>query len=212
MHANFWHSKWEKGEIAFHQADANPLLVAHFSALPLPENSRIFIPLCGKTRDLAWLLEKGYAVVGAELSTLAIEQLFADLGVTPELSRVGELMHYCAPDLDIFVGDIFKLSGEQLGAVDAVYDRAALVALPAEMRELYSRHLIEITRRAPQLLISYEYDQGAVAGPPFSVSAEEVQRHYGASHALSLIASTPVAGGMKGKCDAVEHVWLLGKV
>ena len=212
MDANFWHQKWEKNEIAFHQSEANPLLVKYFEELYLAKGSRVFIPLCGKTRDIAWLLTNGYRVAGAELSNIAIEQLFAELGVTPEVSSAGDLEHYSALDIDIFVGDIFNLSAHLLGPVNAVYDRAALVALPAAMRDRYTKHLMQMTDHAPQLLISYVYDQEAIDGPPFSISNEEVQRHYGNSYQLKQLASVDVAGGMKGKCAAVENVWLLNRL
>ncbi|HZV61797.1 MAG TPA: thiopurine S-methyltransferase [Methylophilaceae bacterium] len=212
MDANFWHQKWEKNEIAFHQSEANPLLVRHFNELSLAKGSRVFIPLCGKTRDIAWLLTQGYQVAGAELSKIAIEQLFNELGIKPEINKVGELQHYRAPNIDIFVGDIFELSESLLGPVDAIYDRAALVALPAAMRDQYTKHLMQITEEAPQLLISYTYDQTAIDGPPFSITNEEVHRHYAYRYQMRLLASVDVAGGMKGKCPAVENVWLLKRI
>ena len=211
MDASFWHQKWEKNEIAFHQSEANPHLVKHFRELALVEGNRIFIPLCGKTRDIAWLLTNGYSVVGAELSKIAIEQLFAELGVEPQISSIGKLEHYSATNIDIFVGDIFDLSSNSLGLVDAIYDRAALVALPLAMRKQYTQHLMQITDKAPQLLICYVYDQSAIDGPPFSISNEEVNQHYADSYKLTLIASADVTGGMKGKCAAIEDVWLLKK-
>ncbi len=159
MEASFWLQKWENGDIKFHKSESNAFLVEHFEKLNLAKGSRVFLPLCGKTRDLAWLLSCGYRVVGAELSELAINELFDDLGVEPTISRVGELTLYQAKDIDIFVGDIFNVFDEILGLVDAVYDRAALVALPANMRERYTSHLMKITHAAPQLLITYEYNQ-----------------------------------------------------
>jgi thiopurine S-methyltransferase len=165
--------------------------------------------LCGKTLDIAWLLSQGYRVAGAELSETAITQLFAGLGVEPQILTVGALKHYRTPDIDIFVGNIFDLSGSMLGAVDAVYDRAALVALPEDMRPRYAAHLMEMTNQAPQLLISYVYDQRVMGGPPFSVPNEEVTQHYGRRYDVRLIASTEVPGGLKGKCSATENVWLL---
>lgn len=209
MDASFWHKKWEKNEIAFHQNEANPLLVEYFSTLSLAEGSRIFIPLCGKTRDIAWLLASGYRVAGAELSKIAIVQLFAELGIEPQISSIGKLEHYSAENIDIFVGDIFDLSGSMLGQVDAVYDRAALVALPLEMRKQYTAHIMQMTDKAPQLLICLEYDQGMMEGPPFSINREEVNQHYSDNYQLTLIASENVAGGLKGKCAAIENVWWL---
>jgi len=209
MHADFWHQRWEKNEIHFHEKEANPLLVKHFNALSLAKGGRVFLPLCGKTLDISWLLSQGYRVAGAELSKIAIEQLFAELGVTPAISRAGEMTHYCAKDIDIFVGDIFDLSGDVLGPVDAIYDRAALVALPETMRDRYAAHLAAITHHAPQLLICFVYDQSLLAGPPFSISNEEVHQHYGKIYDLTLLESAPMASGLKGHTPASENVWLL---
>lgn len=209
MDASFWHQRWEKNEIAFHQSKANPLLVEYFHELSLAKGSRIFVPLCGKTLDISWLLSNGYRVAGAELSKVAIEKLFMELGVKPQISGVGEVDQWSAKNIDIFVGDIFALSRKILGPVDAVYDRAALVAFPEEMRNRYTAHLTEMTDKAPQLLICYDYDQRLMEGPPFSVSNEEVKRYYTVNYDLTLFASTDVSGGLKGKCAAKENVWLL---
>lgn len=209
MDASFWHQRWEKNEIAFHQSKANPLLVEYFHELSLAKGSRIFVPLCGKTLDISWLLSNGYRVAGAELSQVAIEQLFMELGVQPKISGVGEVDQWSANNIDIFVGDIFALSRKILGPVDAIYDRAALVAFPEEMRNRYTAHLPEMTDKAPQLLVCYDYDQRLMEGPPFSVSNEEVKRYYTVNYDVTLIASTDVSGGLKGKCAAKENVWLL---
>ena len=209
MEPSFWHQRWERNDIAFHQSETNPLLVKYFKELSLQKGSRVLLPLCGKTLDIPWLLSKGYRVAGAELSKIAIEQLFAELGVEPKISGVDKAQHYSAKNIDIFVGDIFHLSGKKLGPVDAIYDRAALVALPQEMRNRYTAHLTKITEKAPQLLICYEYDQNVMEGPPFSISNEEVNQHYGDSYDLTLMVSANVPGGLKGKCAAKENVWRL---
>lgn len=209
MEAHFWHEKWEKNEIGFHQGQANPMLVSHFLALKPVEPLRVFLPLCGKTRDIAWLLSKGHHVAGAELSELAIQQLFEDLGQEPDVSKLGELIHYQAPGIDIFVGDIFKLSADMVGKVDAVYDRAALVALPSDMRQRYADHLRSITGTAPQLLISFDYDQSQMNGPPFSVVEAEIRALYSEHYDIAALDSVDVVGGLKGQCKADETVWLL---
>jgi len=209
MDASFWHAKWEKSEIAFHQDEVNPLLLDHVGALSLAPGNRVFVPLCGKTRDILWLLQSGYRVVGAELSRLAVEQLFAEMDLAPSVTEAGPLTRFAAEDIDIYVGDIFELSAAQLGQVDAVYDRAALVALPAEMRQRYADHLATITNRARQLLIAYDYDQSLQNGPPFAVGADEVRSLYAQYFEPTLLASVEVAGGLRGKCPATEHVWLL---
>lgn len=209
MDTSFWLQKWEKNDIRFHESAANPVLVKYFKELSLAKGSRVFVPLCGKTLDIAWLLSKGYRIAGAELVEIAIEQLFAELGVEPKVSEAGEVKHYSATNIDIFVGDIFDVSSRMLGSVNAVYDRAALVALPQEVRHRYTAHLAKMTDTAPQLLVSYEYDQTLMAGPPFSISNEEVNQHYGNSYDLTLINSRDLPDGLKGKCAAKENVWLL---
>ena len=211
MDASFWLQKWENNNIAFHRSEANPVLVKYFKEIASVQGNRVFVPLCGKTLDIAWLLSHGYRVAGAELIEMAIEQLFAELGMEPTISGVGGVKHYRAKNIDIFVGDIFNVSSKILGPVDAIYDRAALVALPEEIRNRYTSHLMEITDKAPQLLVSYEYDQTLMAGPPFSISHEEVNQHYKDSYELSLIATKNVPGGFKGRCAARESTWLLQK-
>lgn len=208
MDADFWHQKWKSNKIGFHEPAGNALLVTHFAALNAPQNGRVFVPLCGKTRDIAWLLSAGYRVAGAELSRSAIEAMFHGLGMTPEITELGSLTCFSAPNIDIFVGDIFALSGETLGSVDAVFDRAALVALPETMRPQYAKHLVEITGNAPQLLITFEYDQALMAGPPFSVGRDEVFRHYQTNYDISSLARVQGAGGLKVEA-AIENVWLL---
>jgi thiopurine S-methyltransferase len=211
MTEDFWHRKWEGNEIAFHEREANPLIVKYFGDLSVPAGGRVFLPLCGKTLDIHWLLSHRYRVAGSELSKIAIEQLFSELGVEPSLTAIGPVSLYSSQNIDIFVGDIFSLSAHLLGPVDAIYDRAALVALPGPIRERYAPHLIEITDRAPQLLISYDYDQRLQDGPPFSVSDGEIARQYQESYDVKQLASVEVIGGLKGICAASEKVWLLKK-
>ncbi len=211
MDAQFWHDRWTSNEIGFHKSEANPLLVKYLGELSLSKGSRIFLPLCGKTLDIGWLLSRGFQVAGAELSGIAIQQLFAQPGVTPTITKVGALDHYHAPQLDIFVGDIFNVTPEMLGQVDAVYDRAAWVALPPQMRARYTAHLASLTAQAPQLLISFEYDQQAMEGPPFSVTTAEIHQQYGPRYDITVLASLDVPGGLKGRCPATERVYVLRK-
>jgi thiopurine S-methyltransferase len=207
--APFWHDRWQRNQIGFHEPKPNPLLVAHFDSLSLPTGSRIFVPLCGKTLDIHWLLSRGYGIAGAELSAIAVQQLFADLGVTPHTTAIGKLTRYSASGIDIFAGDIFDLSRDQLPKVDAIYDRAALIALPEPLRSRYARHLVGLTERATQLLVCVNYEQQRLAGPPFSISGAEVTRLYQSAYDIEALGSTPVAGGLKGGCPATEEVWLL---
>lgn len=209
MDSTFWHERWKQNEIGFHQKDYNPLLVSHFKQLNLEQGARVFLPLCGKTLDIRWLLENQYRVVGIELSKIAIEQLFDELGLKPEISELDKLQHYRTEYLDIFVGDYFDLSTSILGHVNAVYDRAALIALPEAMRQRYTEHLINITKTRPQMLITIDYDPTQIEGPPFLVSDDEVIRHYSNHYQVSKVTSIESPDKLKGKCVAIEKLWLL---
>lgn len=209
MDPDFWHERWNENRIGFHQTKPNQLLEAHLSALDLPRGDRVFVPLCGKTLDIAWLLAQGHHVAGAELSEIAIRGLFEELGVSPKITEAGRLKHFYAEHIDVFVGDIFDVTAESIGVIDAVFDRAALVALPPEMRVRYAAHLAMITQQAPQLLITFDYDQDAMPGPPFAVPDAEVHERYAGAYNLSKLASVDVEGGLKGMCPALETLWHL---
>ena len=212
MDAPYWRDRWAQNQIAFHESKVNPLLVEYFDQLSLPAGSRIFVPLCGKTIDIHWLRSRGHRVAGAELSELAVQQLFMELGITPSCAVIGQVTRYSAAGIDIFQGDIFDLSRGDLGAVDGLYDRGALVALPEPLRRRYARHLAAITDRAMQLPIGITYEQELLAGPPFSVNGAEVQRLYGGAYDLHALGSAAVVGGLKGKCPAADQAWLLTPV
>jgi thiopurine S-methyltransferase len=208
MQPDFWHERWSRNQIGFHESVANPLLVSHFAALGVSKPARVFLPLCGKTLDIDWLLGKGFRVVGAELSPIAVASLFERLGLAPDIERMGDLELWSAPGLDVFLGDFFALTAVVLGSVDAVYDRAALIALPPDMRSRYAAHMDALTQGARQLLITMDYDQSRLPGPPFSVSDEEVRRLYGHREPVRL-ASQEMPGGFRGISPATENTWLL---
>lgn len=209
MEADFWHQRWQKGEIAFHEGQVNRLLAEHLHDLNLPVGSRVFLPLCGKTRDIAWLLEQGFQVVGAELSELAVKELFADLKLKAHVTQNEKYLHYQAAQIDILVGNIFHLTAADIGIVDAIFDRAALVALPEHMRSDYARQLIRLGKTAPQLMITYEYAQHEMPGPPFAVPSAEVKQHYASVYQLQETVRQPLPGGLKGKTPALEVLWKL---
>lgn len=209
MDANYWHDRWANERIGWHKATPNTLLIEHFSKLSENSGTKIFVPLCGKTKDIGWLLDNGCHVMGAELNESAVKQLFDELEVTPEVSQNGELKQYTAPSIDIFVGDIFSLTTAQLGPIDTCFDRAALVALPPAMRIDYTKHLTQLTANAPQLLVTLTYDQTKADGPPHSVPPEEVDKHYQSNYHIQSLSALPVAGGIKGVDGASEHLWLL---
>lgn len=209
MQHDFWHERWENNQIAFHEGQTNHLLERHFDKLNLSAGDKVFVPLCGKTVDIHWLMAQGLEVVGAELSQIAIDQLFIDLGITPEVTTEGPFKVHSAPQIRIFVGDIFDLTREQLGPIAAIYDRAALVALPDDMRTRYAIHLTSITNKARQLAITFDYDQSVIPGPPFSVPETTVRALYGKDYNIDLLDEAGIEGGLKGKVQAIEMAWLL---
>lgn len=211
MNSDFWKNRWANNEIGFHLAEAHEWLVQYLDKLALPKGSRIFLPLCGKTLDIHWLLQQGYQVAGCELVELAIQQLFEELRISPAITQHGNITRYSAPDIDMYVGDIFELTPDLLGPVAAVYDRAALIALPKDLRILYTRHVMQITGRAPQLLICFEYDPALYQGPPFSVTADELREHYANYYTLRLLDSEQTPDGLKGQYPALESAWSLQK-
>ena len=207
MEKEFWINKWEVGQIGFHNAKPHPFLIDNLGGLKLTQGSRIYLPLCGKTLDIAWLLQQGFRVVGVELAKKAIDELFEELQLNPVVTAIGELLHYQANNLDMYVGDVFALGQELLGPVDAIYDRAALVALPPDMRIKYTRHVIDSTQQAPQLLVTFEYDQSQMSGPPFSIPEAEVMQHYGEIYEITL--EDQVGEAFRGSFPAIERVWSL---
>ncbi|MFC3717269.1 thiopurine S-methyltransferase [Luteimonas soli] len=179
MDPDFWHQRWRDNRIGFHRDRVMPLLEQHWPSLGLAPGSRVFVPLCGKSLDMAWLAAQGYRVLGVELSQIAVEQFFDehDLAPTTRESPLGT--HFTAGPIEIICGDALALDARTLTDCVGVYDRAALIALPRTMRDAYVR---ELQARLPAgcrgLLITLEYPPGEKAGPPFPVDADEVRRLY----------------------------------
>jgi thiopurine S-methyltransferase len=224
MEATFWKKRWQENQIGFHENAPNPLLLKHLEKLKLSRGDKVFVPLCGKSLDVAWLLSQGYRVIGLELVEIAVQQLFRELSITPKITQKKNFLCYFSTDenipLEVWVGDIFHFSDNDLGLVDAIYDRAALIALPGLMRERYAQHLIEISNQTKQLLITLNYDQQEMAGPPFAIPPQEIQAHYGHHYQLTHIEKILIPGGLQNKGsfipngikavkEVTENAWLL---
>jgi len=189
MKKEFWLERWEREEISFHQNEVNPHLCEFWPELNLARGSTVFVPLCGKSQDMLWLREQGLQVLGVELSAIAVQAFFKENGYIPQQITCGKFDRYEADGIRILCGDFFDLSRDDMANVSAVYDRASLIALPPEMRVRYVRHLVSILPRAIQiLLITVDYPQPEMLGPPFSVSSGEVEalyREYAEVHLLA---------------------------
>lgn len=184
MEKDFWLARWEREETGFHQEEFNPYLCQYWNELNLASNGVVFVPLCGKSRDMLWLREQGHHVLGVELSPVAAHAFFRENCFTQQQislfqSDNGKFACVEAGEIRILCGDFHNLGKEDLEQVIAVYDRASLVALPPTMRKSYVAHLANILPPATQtLLITFEYPQQEMSGPPFSVSSEEVTALY----------------------------------
>jgi thiopurine S-methyltransferase len=176
MEADFWHERWRRGEIGFHQDAYHHGLVRWWPTLGLPVQSRVFVPLCGKSLDMAWLREQGHVIAGIELSPLAVESFFGERGLAASRVRSGTLEKWSADGYEIWCGDFFSLTPEELGPVQGLYDRAAFHALPPAMRARYAAHLAALLPAGARgLLVSLEYPQHEMNGPPFSLSLAELE-------------------------------------
>jgi len=190
MDKAFWHARWQRREIGFHQQRIHALLQRYWPKLDLPKESAVFVPLAGKSRDMAWLAAQGHRVIGVELSDVAVREFFEEGGLAPNSSAAGAFEIFSAGPFELYCGDFFELTAGMLQDVVAVYDRAALIALPPEMRASYAEALARILPRAAIIfLIAIDYPEGEITGPPFAVSSDEVHRLYGASFEIELLES-----------------------
>ncbi|MFW7341621.1 thiopurine S-methyltransferase [Pollutimonas sp. H1-120] len=188
MKADFWLERWREGQTHFHQSRITPLLQKYWPALDLDAGSRVLVPLCGKTLDMIWLAEQGHQVLGVELSPLAVEQFFSENGLNPGTHESHAGRHYTAGNIEIICGDIFAMDAASLAACTAVYDRAALVALPRPMRAGYVDHVYgQLSRQYRGLLLTLDYPQDQMDGPPFSLDDTEVQSLYAAHSRAQII-------------------------
>lgn len=193
MDPDFWHERWKTNQIGFHQGDINSYLVRYWPSLELNEGGRVLVPLCGKSRDMFWLLEQGFAVVGVEISPIAVEAFFAENRLTPGITREARFIRWKTEALEILCGDFFELKRGDIGSCDGVYDRAALIALPPAMRPRYANHLSTLLgRHVRGLLLTMDYNQAEMEGPPFSVSDAEVSRLFAGACTVQQLSRTDI--------------------
>ena len=175
MEPEFWIGKWRDNQIAFHEGAPNRFLARYVARLG--EAKRVLVPLCGKAEDLAFLAGHGHQVLGIELVEDAVRAFFAEHGVTPTVA--GNVYSHGA--ITLIASDFFAVSPAIAGPLDALYDRAAYVALPPDLRARYVAHVKSLVPAgSPGLLISYEYPPDRMTGPPFSIPDSEVHGHYAA--------------------------------
>jgi len=227
MNPEFWQKRWQEGRIGFNQSAVNPLLTEYIDHLDLAAGNRVFVPLCGKSIDMVWLATQGYDVVGVELVETAVQEFFAEQNIEPTVYQQADnpTMKYYQGKLSgqtitLWVADIFALTFEDIGFIDAVYDKAALIALPDDMRVRYSEQVRKLSSDTskvnganneitPQLLLTLNYDQRKKNGPPFSINGEQLEQYYSAHYQISELASVPSSIGSAPDITVTEQVWLL---
>jgi thiopurine S-methyltransferase len=188
MEPEFWLERWRESRTGFHQDAPTPLLLKHWDAVGAAPGSRVFVPLAGKSRDMGWFASQGHRVLGAELSPLAVSQFFEHEGVEPAARTAADGVHHVAGPIEIVQGDVFALDAGVIASCMAVFDRAAIIALPPEMRERYVREVYgKLSPGCRGLLITLEYPQREKAGPPFSVPEGEVRTLFAADWSVALL-------------------------
>lgn len=179
MEHQFWHERWEIGDLGFHQEDYNPPLLRHWHSLDLPAAARVFVPLCGKSKDMLWLAQQGYEVLGVELSELAVRSFFKEHDLDAVQDSIGPFTRYSLDRIQVLCGDFFQLSPELLHGVVAVFDRASLIALPAAMRIRYVDKLKALLQPGIKtLMLTLGHEEGLFSAPPHAVYDDEVRALY----------------------------------
>ena len=209
MEPNFWLSRWEQNQIGFHEQHVHPMLLKYWQEVASVDASRpnVFVPLCGKSLDMLWLMEAGYDVVGVELSELAVEAFFIENNLSYVKSSDGLLQKYSSERVTLWCGDMHDLSAAQLPALNYFYDRAALVALPLDMRHSYIKQLKRLlTPSSVGLLVALEYEPDMVSPPPHSVPLTMVESAYQGLFTHRVLGSG--TGEVKGK-PCTEHALFL---
>jgi thiopurine S-methyltransferase len=218
MKAEFWHERWEKNEIGFHQPSFNEHMQAFTGRLGIAAGVHVLVPLCGKSLDMLWLAGQGYRVTGIELSERAARDFFEENALDHEKLRRAGVTVYRGQQIEIWCTDFFELRREDIPRIDAVYDRAALIALPPEMRTVYADHLAGLVRGGvPVLMITLDYPKEEMKGPPFSVTRSEVEDLFSRSFSIQFLKaderlSEEPRFRKKGLTRMDEHVYLMRKI
>lgn len=216
MEREFWLKKWQSNDIAFHDKNINADLIAYVHALNLHPGDYIFVPLCGKTRDMLWLADKGFHVIGVELSPIACKEFFAELNVTPQITKQSKFTKYQYGNIQLLCGDLFDLTSVDLPIMQGVYDCKALIALPLDMRKRYVDHLISCLGNKIRILLLTRETNCNVSSPPFSVDSIEVDLLYGAYFNIKRlkyksVSDIPERLIKKGYIEMRESVYLLSE-
>lgn len=182
-----WLACWKENNIGFHRHTTNPLLEQYCPSLQLPPGSTVLVPLCGKSLDMLWLISQGYQIIGVELSAIACEAFFQENHLDFSIEKTALFTIYRHPAITLYCGDFFNLSPAMIPEIKAVYDRAALIALPPPLRQRYSQHLAQLMSSGEILLIAIDSDD-SVTGPPYVVKSAEVKQLFAPTFVINELA------------------------
>jgi thiopurine S-methyltransferase len=153
-----------------------------------PTPARVFVPLCGKTVDLAFFAKADAVseVVGVDGVRKALEEFaqeHTDLKLAPLEDQTDEYERLVGEKIALLKGDFFHLDEKVTnGRFDAIFDRASIVAIDPSLREEYVNVLSRLIQPGGRiLLVVIERKTGTdfdMQGPPFSVPETEVRRLY----------------------------------
>lgn len=187
MEIDFWLERWNNNQTGFHQQKINPYLIYFYGekgpAIEQREKLKVFVPLCGKSKDMLWLSQNNYKVFGVECSDRAVKDFFEENALNYKHAEKDQHALYQSSDLpsviELFQGDFFELQQSGLDDVTDIFDRASLVALPVEMRRQYADKMTELQKPGVRtLLVTLTFDPTEMNGPPFSVTEDEVRALY----------------------------------
>ncbi|XP_052776657.1 probable thiopurine S-methyltransferase [Mya arenaria] len=186
MSVNDWDYRWSLGQTKFHMPKVHPMLQKHMDRLTQGNNkASVFVPLCGKTLDMKWLLDEGYEVIGNGFADSACRRFFEEHNIpytsTPLTGTEGVL--YEAKDgtpIKLYRCDCFHLSSNLCGRFDCIWDRAGFVALPVKDRIRYARVMVELLKKDGRYLLDcFLVDNSVFGGPPFNCDQNDVEIAFG---------------------------------
>lgn len=193
MHPDQWLDRWKQNRIGFHESEVNAHLRHYLPRFNLKRGDTIFLPLCGKAIDIAWLAEQEFKVIGIELSEIAVESFFAEQGLRYQQFQSDRFILRKSGNISLIQGDYFDLEPEDLSECKFIFDRAALIAIDMDHRAEYCEQMRKITPiDAEMLLITLDYDQAQMSGPPFAVSQAEVNQHCTDYYEIELLEQNDV--------------------
>ena len=203
-----WLDRWTSGNIGFHQSEHNRHLIDHWPIRTPPDDATVLVPLCGKSRDMNWLHGIGFRVVGVEFVEMACVAFFEEQNHPYRRVDHGGFVRFDgegdAMGISILCADLFTLTPDDIGPVDAWYDRAAIVALPPSLWPRYAEWISGVLPMGCEgLMMTFDYPKTERDGPPYSVCLADVEQNFGSTFRIEMVERIDLTPG---------HRWTLSRV